>query len=203
MSYLIIGITYAFAAAVQPGPFQTYIISQTIKNGWRSTWPASFAPIFSDIPIVILVLLLLNTVPESFINVLRICGSMFLLYLSVNAYKSWRSFNADSIISEKSEHKTLLNAMFVNILNPAPYIGWSLILGPIFLKGWKAAPINGIFLILGFYLTMIVTTFGIILLFAYARKFGPKVSKALIGLSSIALLVFGLYQFIEGLNYYI
>ena len=34
LSYLIFGITYAFAAAVQPGPFQTYIISQTLNRGW-------------------------------------------------------------------------------------------------------------------------------------------------------------------------
>ena len=52
-------------------------------------------------------------------------------------------------------------------------------------------------------MTMIATTICIIFLFAYARKFGPKISKILIGLSSIALLFFGIYQLSEGLNYYI
>ena len=55
LKYLILGISFAFAAAVQPGPLQTYIISQTLKNGWRSTLPASFAPLLSDGPILILV----------------------------------------------------------------------------------------------------------------------------------------------------
>ena len=32
--YLILGMTYAFAAVVQPKPFQTYLVSQTLENGW-------------------------------------------------------------------------------------------------------------------------------------------------------------------------
>ena len=197
MSYLIIGITYAFAAAVQPGPLQTYIISQTVKNGWRSTWIASFAPVLSDIPIVILVLFVLNTLPENFINVLRIFGSIFLIYLSWNAFKSWKNFNPDVIKTENTEHKTLLNAVVINILNPAPYVGWSLILESVFLQGWKISPTNGIFLLLGFYLTMVVTTIFLIILFLYTRKFGPKINKSLLGLSSIALLTFGYINLVK------
>jgi threonine/homoserine/homoserine lactone efflux protein len=50
LSYLTPGITYAFAAAVQPGPFQAYLISLTLVTGWRRTLPAVFAPLLSDIP---------------------------------------------------------------------------------------------------------------------------------------------------------
>lgn len=44
-TYLILGITYAFAAAMQPGPFQTYVIAQTLSRGWKRTLPAAFAPL--------------------------------------------------------------------------------------------------------------------------------------------------------------
>jgi threonine/homoserine/homoserine lactone efflux protein len=62
--YLILGMTYAFTAAVQPGPFQTYLISQTLSNGWRRTVPAAFAPLLSDGPIIIFVLLILSRIPN-------------------------------------------------------------------------------------------------------------------------------------------
>ena len=88
LSYLVFGITYAFAAAVQPGPLQTYLISQTLKRGWRPTLPAAFAPVISDGPILILVLYLLSTMPDSFIVILRIGGGLFLLYLGFRAFKS-------------------------------------------------------------------------------------------------------------------
>ena len=203
LSYLIFGITYAFAAAVQPGPLLTYIISQTLKKGWRSTLPAAFAPVISDIPILIVILFLLSKMPDSFIFILRIGGGLFLLYLGFRAFKSWQEFDADQTILNESGQQTLFNAVFVNLLNPAPYLGWSLILGPIFIEGWKLAPINGIAMIIGFYVTMILTLAGIIILFGFARKMGPKVSKILLGLSSIVLFAFGIYQLWLGINYFV
>ena len=199
LSYMIFGITFAFAAAVQPGPLQTYIISQTLKKGWRSTLPAAFAPLISDIPILTLVLFLLSTMPDSFIVFLRIGGGLFLLYLGYKAFKSWQEFDADQNISNESGRETLFNAVFVNLLNPAPYLGWSLIMGPLFLEGWRIAPINGIALILSFYLTMVISLVGIIILFGFARNLGPMVSKFLLGLSSIALFAFGIYQLWQGI----
>ena len=201
ISYLIFGISYAFAAAVQPGPLQTYIISQTLKRGWRSTLPAAFAPVISDIPILILILYLLRTMPDNFIVILRIGGGLFLLYLGFRAFKSWKVFNTDETISDEASQQTLINAVFVNLLNPAPYLGWSLIMGPLFLEGWRISSINGITLILGFYLTMILTLAGIIILFGFARKLGSKVSKILLGLSSIVLFAFGIYQLWQGSTY--
>jgi len=35
LQYLVLGATYAFAAAVQPGPLQAYVISQALAAGWR------------------------------------------------------------------------------------------------------------------------------------------------------------------------
>jgi len=57
--YVMQGIGYGFAAAVQPGPFQTYITAQTLSSGWRNTLPAALAPLISDGPIIALVLLVL------------------------------------------------------------------------------------------------------------------------------------------------
>ena len=82
LNYLIFGISYAFAAAVQPGPLQTYIISQVLKKGWKASIPLAFSPIISDIPISILTLYLLSNVPDIFVNGLRIIGGLFLFFLA-------------------------------------------------------------------------------------------------------------------------
>src|SRR5574340_674780 len=95
LSYLIFGFTYAFAAAVQPGPFLTYLISQTLSKGWRHTLPACFAPLLSDGPIIVLVLLMLSQIPMWLVRFLHFGGALFLFYLAVGAYKSWKNFNAD------------------------------------------------------------------------------------------------------------
>jgi threonine/homoserine/homoserine lactone efflux protein len=82
----------------------------------------------------------------------------------------------------------------VNLLNPNPYLSWSLVLGPLLLKGWREAHINGIGLAIGFYCSMILVNAAIILLFGAIRKSGLKVSRILIGISAVALAGFGLYQ---------
>lgn len=203
LSYLILGITFAFASAVQPGPLQTYIISQTLKKGWRLSLPTAFAPLLSDGPILILVLYLLSTVPDNFIVFLRIAGGIFLLYLAFRAFKSWKEFDANETISNESSQQTLFKAVFINLLNPAPYLGWSLIMGPLFLEGWRIEPAYGIALIIGFYTTMIITLSGIIILFGFARKLGPQVSKILLGISAIVLFAFGVYQLWLGIIYFV
>lgn len=203
ISYLIFGITYAFAAGVQPGPLQTYLITQTLKKGWRSTLPAAFAPVISDLPIVVLVLLVLSSVPENFIAFLRLGGGLFLIYLGYKAFLSWKKYNPDEVIKSKSGKKTLFSAALVNILNPNPYLGWSLIMGPAFIEGWRIAPVNGIALMAGFYVILVITLAATIILFAFARKLGPKISKLLLGLSSIVLILFGVYQLIIGISFFI
>lgn len=201
-SYLTFGIAYAFAAAVQPGPLQTYMISQTLKKGWRATLPAALSPLISDIPILTLVLFLLSSVPDGFVLILRFAGGLFLLYLAYRAFKSWQVFDTDDAVSADSNKQTLFKAVVVNLLNPAPYLGWSLIMGPIFLEGWRIEPTYGIVMIIGFYVTMIITLAGTIVLFGFARKLGPMVSKVLLGLSAIVLFLFGVYQLYLGIIYF-
>jgi threonine/homoserine/homoserine lactone efflux protein len=192
--YLIFGITYAFAAAIQPGPFQTFIISKTLENGWKKTLPAAFAPILSDGPIILLVLFILSKIPTELIRFLQIGGGLLLLYLAYSSFRSFLNFEKLKKPEENKTDNTLLKAVLVNLLNPAPYIGWSLIMGPMFIKGYQEAAVNGIVLIASFYITIVLCQMGIILLFGFARNLGPKVSRITLGVASVGLAVFGFYM---------
>jgi threonine/homoserine/homoserine lactone efflux protein len=141
--YLLLGITYGFAAAVQPGPFQSYLISQALSHGWRRALPAALAPLLSDGPIITLVLLVLSRVPPWLEMALQTAGGIFLLYLAWGAYQSWRNYGAVSAPAPVVQ-QTVLKAALVNLLNPAPYLAWSLVMGPLLLRGWREAPANGI-----------------------------------------------------------
>ena len=188
--YLILGITFGFAAAVQPGPLQTFIISRTLNSGWRYTLLSAFAPLISDAPIVILVLLILNRVPIWVENVLHFAGGFFVLFLAWGAFKSFKNYALNQKALLQATRQNFIKAVTVNLLNPNPYLGWSLVMGPLLLKGWRESPGNGIGLVVGFYCTMILTTIGIIFLFSAVRRFGPKVSRVLIGISVIALMIY-------------
>jgi threonine/homoserine/homoserine lactone efflux protein len=194
LHYLALGITFAFAAAVQPGPLQTYLISQSLVRGYRHTLPAAFSPLISDGPIIVLVLFLLSNLPHWLLNILQIAGGVFLLYLAINAWKTWRNYDARKAVGTQPGQQTLLKATVVNLLNPNPYLGWSLVMGPLLLNAWRETPVDGIILLVGFYATLVVSLIGTIILFSTARNLGPRVSRVLIGISAIALACFGVYE---------
>jgi threonine/homoserine/homoserine lactone efflux protein len=197
--YLLQGIGCGFAAAVQPGPFQTYLISQTLKNGWRRTLPAALAPLVSDGPILALVLLVLSQMPVWLTRFLYIAGGCFILYLAVGAFRAWRGFVMASPVATESSQQSVFKAAMMNALNPNPYIYWSLVTGPILIAGWRETPFNGMGFLLGFYVTIVSTMAGTIALFGLARQLGPRVNRALLGISAVALACFGLYQLWRGL----
>ncbi len=197
-SYLIQGVTYGFAAAVTPGPLSMYLISQTLRLGWRRALPVAFSPLVSDGPIAFLIVAALSRVPAGMVIYLRVLGGIFILYLAFGTWKAYRHFNSSKSIEMGSGSSSLLKAATINWLNPNPYIGWSLILGPILLSGWRETPSNGIALLAGFYLTIIAAMIGMILLFAAAGTLGLKTRRTLIALSSVALACFGLYQLWTG-----
>jgi len=192
--YLFQGILFGLAAAAQPGPLQTYIISQSLTKGWKKSLPAAFAPLVSDGPIIALCLLVLSQVPEWFQKFLYIAGGLFVLYLAYGAYKSWKNFISSAQNTEAGIQQSVLKTALVNVLSPGPYIFWSLITGPILIAGWRETPIFGIIFLLGFYSTFILLLMLIIVVFGAMRNLGEKVQRALLGISALALFCFGLYQ---------
>ena len=194
LTYLVLGMTYAFAAAVQPGPLQAYTISQTLSHGWRRALPAAFSPLLSDGPIIVLVLLVLSRLPAWLIPAVRCAGGVLLLFFAFLAARTWRGFDAGRAAPVRSEPRSLLGATAVNLMSPGPYLGWSLVMGPLLLKGWHEAPANGIALLAGFYGVMVLGMATIIVLAGAARGLGPRVNRAMIGASALALAGLGVYQ---------
>lgn len=198
--YVLQGIGYGLAAAAQPGPFQTYLVSQALTRGWKPTLPAAFAPLISDGPIIALSLLLISQLPVWLERFLYIAGGLFLLYLAYGAYRSWRNFDSNIPSPGMKNQQSLLKAALVNVLNPNPYLFWSLVTGPILLTGWRQTPTHGLGFMAGFYATMILGFVVTIIVFGSARQLGPKVNRALLGISALALFCFGLFQLWLGIT---
>jgi hypothetical protein len=91
----------------------------------------------------------------------------------------------------------------VNLLNPGPYLGWSLVMGPLLIKGWSEDPVNGIILLIGFYSSMVVYSIVMVVLFGIATNIGPQVNRISIGISVIALVIFGGYQLWSGITVFL
>jgi hypothetical membrane protein len=73
-----------------------------------------------------------------------------------------------------------------------------LVMGPLLMKGWREAPVYGIALIIAFYGTIVLGCAAIVILFSTARVLGPRLHRALLGLSAIGLVLLGVYQLWQG-----
>jgi len=193
--YLLQGLGYGGAAAAQPGPFQAYLLSQTLKNGLRSTLVAALAPLMSDGPIVLLVLLVLTQVPDWFVSALRFGGGFFLLFLAYRAFRASQAM-ADTAVPLPATQKrqSIREAALMNMLSPNAYLFWSTIAGPIFLEGWRQAPSHGLAFMLGFYGALIGGFMSFVVLFGVLGQASPRLNRVLGTVSAVALFGFGLYQ---------
>jgi threonine/homoserine/homoserine lactone efflux protein len=194
LTTITLGITLGFAAAVQPGPYQTFLISRTLQDGWRHTVPATLAPLLSDAPAIAVALLLLTNLPLWMENAFRFIGGLFVLFLAYGAFRSFRRYSLDRAALLQSGRQNFLRALTLNLLNPNPYLFWSLVLGPLVLESWRQSVATGIGMVASFYSTMVVMCAVIVILFAGVGKLFPKVNRILIGISVVALAGFGFYQ---------
>jgi threonine/homoserine/homoserine lactone efflux protein len=191
---IFIGCGFAFAAAIQPGPLQAFLFSRVARNGWKRTLPASFSPILSDGPIAFLVIFLLNHITLTMRGVLQCAGGILLLYFAWTGYRQWKKQIEPQSENKESPPRTLLQAAAVNILNPNPYLGWSLVLGPAVLSAWNKNSIYAIVLVLAFYITMVSTLAMTIFLFGTSRFLSAKGKRILTLVSFIVLALLGVYQ---------
>lgn len=192
LPYLLIGASWGFAAAAQPGPMQAYLIGQAVHHGWRRALPIAFAPLLSDLPIASLSILVLSRVPGWFAVWLRLAGGAFVLYLAWGAYRMWRFPKSAALPASPAQYGVFKGAL-VNILNPNPWMAWTLAIGPLVVKAWREAPANAVAFLGGFYGVLLSGMVATAVFSGLARRFGSGVSRALTGLSAIALAVFGCY----------
>lgn len=198
LPYFLRGTAIGLTAAASPGPFQAFTINQSLTLGWRNAAPLALVPLLGDIPIVLVILFLLDRLPEKFLAVIGILGGLFVLYLAWGYWKKWKERFNLTLAPAETASGGFRKGILMNLLSPGPYTFWALVNGPIVIAAVRQSPLYGIAFVTGFYLVLIAGFFGIILIFHQARRFGPKVVNGLLLVSTIILAGFGLYLIRNG-----
>ena len=201
--FLTQGFAMGLYAALQPGPFQTYILSETLRRGWRKSLLMAFAPLVSDLPPVLLTLLVLSHMPQGVLDGLRIAGGLLMLYLARGAFRSFTTQTEDTVAVEESPAKSLFSAAAINILSPSVYLFWTTIGAPIVLDGWQISPLHGLSFIIGMYSVFIPSLVTLIILFGQTGRLPTKAQKWIGHGLALLLALLGLYQIWVGVSAFI
>ncbi len=191
---LLLGGGFGFAAAIQPGPLQAYLLSSVAQRGWRHTLPAALAPLLSDGPVILTVLLVLTRLPDTAARVLQGAGGLLLLYFGWSSYRQWRRGPVAAGETGGPAPRTLLEAAGINILSPNPWLGWTMVLGPGLLAAWQDSLAAAIALLVSFYGVIVSMTALLIVLLGATRFLKPSLRHNLILVSAVLLAGLGLYR---------
>jgi threonine/homoserine/homoserine lactone efflux protein len=192
VAFFVQGLVLGFSAAAQPGPFQAYLLAQSVRNGASRTVPVTMVPLVSDPPVIAVVLVALAQVPAGFLRALQIVGGAVILWLGAGALRALRS--APGPDAAPSGPRGFWRAVLVNLTNPNAWIGWSLVMGPIASAAWRASPPRALAFVCGFYLFLVGGNLVLVLLAGRVSRLGPAFARGLGLASGLALVAFGLWQ---------
>ena len=122
------------------------------------------------------------------------------MYFAGNTLVAWRRVKTGTASQPPSAPQTLFQAVAVNLVNPGPYLGWSLVLGPLTIEAWRQSYVNAITLVTSFYVAMVLSLSLIIVLFGTTSFLGSQGRNVLMLASSAVLAGIGIYQLFSALT---
>jgi threonine/homoserine/homoserine lactone efflux protein len=137
---------------------------------------------------------MLDNLPQIALSVLRVAGGILLLWFAVSGYHQWKQGVDSTAQPRERPPRTLIQAATVNILNPNPYLGWMLVLGPAFFAAWNQTPAAGIALLVSFYGTTVAALASTVLVFGTTRFLTLRSRRILVLISALLLAVLGIAQ---------
>ncbi|MBZ0282064.1 MAG: LysE family transporter [Anaerolineae bacterium] len=198
-SFISRGISLGFLAGASPGPFQSYLISTTLAQGWRKSLIVILTPLLTDGPIILLAVVVLKQIPSTFISLIQVVGGLYLLWI---AYSGWKGFRAGTALQAdaSSERRTLTQGLMMNWLSPGPYIFWATINGPLLVQGLEQSVWHGVAFMVAFYGTFLLLLAAYVLVFDRVRHLDTRVTNTIFLLTLVVMVGFSLSLIGQGLG---
>ena len=200
-TFLISGIIFGLTLGMSPGPLLTLVISETLKHDKKEGIKIAIAPILTDLPIVLITLLILSKLTnfDPILGSISILGAIFIGYL---AYENISIKKIELDVSE-AKLQSLKKGVIANFLNPHPYVFWFIIGAPTVLRAWDVSLFSAILFILGFYVFLVGSKISIAVIVEKSRSFlKSNIYVYTIRLLGIVLLIFSLMFLIDGLKFF-
>ena len=151
--YIITGGLLGLTAGISPGPLLALVISETLKSNRYAGFKAAMAPFFADIPIVFLAFIVFLRLYhiDILMSIVSFIGSLFLIFLGTECFRA-RGLSGDA---GNSRRGPLLKGIFINLLNPHPYLFWITVGIPVALKAYQQGFGNAAIFFISFYLFLV------------------------------------------------
>jgi len=166
---VIAGILLGIYAGLSPGPMLLLVVSQTIKHDFKEGLKVAFAPLISDIPIIIISLIIISFLEgyKSILGIISILGGVYLVYLAYESFK-FKPLKVDVVVRNP---KSLRKGVTLNLVNPSPYIFWITIGSPIIIPAYMINPVAPFEFIISFYIFLVGAKICVAYITGKSREF--------------------------------
>jgi len=198
-SLLASGAVLGLTAGISPGPVLTLVISETLRKDRKAGIKVALSPLITDIPIILISLLLLSGLKQSdtALGIIALTGSVFLVVLGIDCLK-FKGMRPDVTGSGPG---SLLKGVTANLMNPHPYLFWITVGGPLVVKGWQTGFLAVVVFFLSFYMSLVGSKVIVALLTERSKTImNDRGYIRIMQILGIALFVFAALFLAEGIK---
>ena len=199
IEYLSAGTLLGLASGFAPGPLLILVLSETLRHNIRAGIKIAIAPLITDVPIIVISLLILSRLSDfkAILGVISILGGLFILYLGYDSVKSkGMDFSLPAI-----NRNSLKKGVITNALNPHPYIFYMTVAAPIIFKASNQNLLSPFLFIGSFLLFLVGSKVMLALVVGHSRTFlKGSVYIGLMRVLGVLLLLFSIMLFRDGLR---
>lgn len=199
IEYLSAGTLLGLASGFAPGPLMVLVLSETLRHGINAGIKVSIAPLITDVPIILISLLVLNKLADfrTLLGGISILGGLFILYLGYDSLKT----KGVEIHLPSVSRNSLKKGVITNALNPHPYIFYLTVAAPIIFKAARQNFLSAFLFIGSFLLFLVFSKVILAIVVGRSRAFlkGP-VYIWLMRTLGVLLLFFAFVLFRDGLR---
>ncbi len=196
--FIGVGLVLGLAAGLAPGPLLALVVAETLRHGVRAGIRVAFAPVFTDLPVIVLSLFVLAQLAafRQMLGGVSLLGGAVLLHMAYGCMKA----QALPPASSQAAARSLLKGIAVNALSPHPYLFWMGVGGPLIRKAADSGAGAAMAFVGSFYALLVVSKILLALLVGRSRHFlGGTLYVSVMRLLGAALLVLAGLLFRDGL----
>jgi threonine/homoserine/homoserine lactone efflux protein len=197
--FLVIGTILGLSAGFTPGPLLTLVITETLQHDIKSGVKVALAPIITDLPIIILTLLILAELSNfhNLLGIISLTGGFFILFMG---YRSIRTKGVELNLQE-TKLKSLTKGMLANALNPNPYLFWFSVGAPTMTKALSLNIFAPLAFICSFYILLVGSKILLAIMVGKSKSFlGGNVYIYTMRFLGLVLCILAFVLFRDGLK---
>ena len=198
MDAVLLGFTLGLGAGLAPGPLLALVIRSTLQAGVGAGIRIACSPLITDVPIIVVAVLLASSLPDAALGALGIAGGGFVSWLGIEALRE-PAAPTGTAGAAAAANRDLVRGALTNVLSPHPWVFWLTVGAPILADHGTS---GGAAFLCAFYLVLIGTKVAVatVLDAGRDRLVRRRGHVVVLRASALLLVATGVVLAVEGLE---